>query len=54
MTKVEIYELRSILHELHYIKIADTDPTATADRFEKKYEEGIKICNRAINKMKPL
>jgi|GEM_PF-2464424 len=54
MTKKEIYRLRKILDEMKYIKQADTDSTATHDRFKRAYEEGVNICNRSINKMKPL
>jgi len=54
MTKKEIYRLRRILDEMEYIKQADTDPTVTQDRFRRVYEEGVNICNRSINKMKPL
>lgn len=54
MTKVEIYRLRDILHEMRYIKQADTDPTATHDRFVKAYKEGVKICDKNIGRMKPL
>ena len=53
MVKEEVYRLRDILHELHHIKIADTEITATADRFERVYKEGVEICERTINKLQP-
>jgi len=53
MTKKEIYRLRDIIQELKYIKEADTDKTATHDRFITLHSEGIAICNKSINKMKP-
>jgi len=54
MTKEEIYKLRDILHEMKYVKEADTDRTATHERFLKAYKEGVVICNKSINRMKPL
>ena len=54
MVKAEVYRLREILHELHHIKTADTEISATADRFEKVYREGMEICERTINKLHPL
>jgi len=54
LKKVNIYKLRDLLHEMHYIKFADTDKTATAERFQDAYEEAIEICNDRINSMKPL
>ena len=54
MTKKEVYRLRDILHEMKYVKEADTDETATHDRFIEVYEEGIKICDRTINMLEPL
>lgn len=54
MNKKEIYRLRNILDGMKHIKQADTDPTATHDRFINLYKEGIDICNKSINKMKPL
>ena len=53
MTKSEIYRLRDILHEMKYVKQADTDETATHERFLKAYREGIKICDRSINMRNP-
>ncbi len=54
MIKTEIYRLRDILHEMKYIKEADTDKTATHERFLGIYREGIVICNKSINKMRSL
>ena len=54
MKKKEIYELRSILQELLYIKQADTDEQATHDKFVNLQKRGIQICTRSINIMKPL
>ena len=54
MKKADVYKLRDILHEMKYIKQADTDKTATHDRFCKAYEKGMEICNKEINKRKPL
>ena len=50
MTKKEIYRLKAILEELKYIKQADTDKTATQDRFDKAHEEGIGICEKSLYK----
>jgi len=33
MKKIDIYELRDILHKMMYIKQADTDKTATHEEF---------------------
>jgi len=54
MTKVEIYRLRDILHKMMYIKQADTDKTATHDKFKELHSEGMMICNRSIFSMQPL
>ena len=54
MTKRDIYRLREIIEEMRHIKEADTDKTATHDRFIRLFEEGIKICNKNINRMRPL
>ncbi len=54
MTKKEIYRLRDILFALRHNKQADTDKTETHDKFCLLQEEGIKICEKTLWKMKPL
>ena len=54
MKKNDIYKLRDILYEMKYIKQADTDKAATHDRFLNAYEKGIAICDKEINKRRPL
>ena len=54
MIKADIYKLRDILYAMKYIKQADTDKAATHDRFLNEYEKGMEICNKEINKRKPL
>ena len=54
MKKIDIYELRDILHKMMYIKQADTDKTATQEEFCEAYKKGMAICNKEINKRGPL
>lgn len=54
MKKADVYELRDILNRLKYIKEADTDKSATHDKFISEYKKGVNICTKEINKRKPL
>ena len=54
MTKVEIYKLREILQALRHNKEADTSVSETHDKFCRLQEEGVEICNKSINNMRPL
>ena len=53
MTKKEIYRLRSIIQELRNLDNNDRDPMQK-DKKVPLYIEGIEICNRDIDKKKPL
>ena len=54
MTKAEIYEVRTIIEAMFHNRNADTQKSATFDKFIELYERGVEICNKSINKMKPM
>jgi len=54
MKKKEVYRLRYLLHAMKHNRIADTSPNETMDKFFRLYEEGIQICDKTINRLKPM
>jgi hypothetical protein len=60
MTKLEIYELRTILETIwadyhnDVGKYSDGSPICRATRIDSSIKKGINICNKSINSMQPL
>lgn len=53
MTKKDIYRLRAIFQELKNIDDNDRDPMQK-DKKAPLFKEGVEICNRDIDKKKPI
>ena len=53
MTKKEIYRLRGILEAMKHNRMADTSPEEKMDKSIDLQEEGIRLCNKTLNKLKP-
>ena len=54
MTKKEIYRMRELVEGMIHNKQADTSPSEIHDKFCLLGDEAIAICNKSINKMRPL
>lgn len=54
MTKKETYRLRALFQAIKHNKEADTAKSQTHEMFCDLIKEGIEICNKNIDRMKPL
>lgn len=54
MKKEEIYELRDLFHQILNDYKNDVSTECRAMKIYDSVEKGVEICNRSINKMKPL